>query len=75
MSTYEQAFDAVVAKVRVGELAALLGEKVATVSNWRERGIPPKRCKAVEQLTGVSVKQLRPNDWQEYWPDTASVNP
>jgi len=65
---YEEAFDAVIAKVRVGELATHLGEKIATVSNWRERGIPPKRCKAVESLTGIPVNVLRPDDWEHYWP-------
>lgn len=50
-------------------LAAALGETAQTVSNWRGRGIPANRCKAVESLTGVSVRKLRPDDWADYWPD------
>lgn len=65
---YADAFDAVIAKVRVGELATSLGENIATVSNWRKRGIPPMRCKAVETLTGISVRVMRPLDWEHYWP-------
>ncbi len=67
--TYERAFDAVVEKMTVSAIAAALSEKVQTVSNWRSRGIPPNRCKAIEALTGVSVRKLRPHDWSEYWPD------
>lgn len=73
MSTYEEAFDLVLTKVRVGELADQLGERIATVSNWRVRGIPPNRCKRVEEITGVPVERLRPYDWKEYWPP-ASTN-
>jgi DNA-binding transcriptional regulator YdaS (Cro superfamily) len=66
---YETAFDAVVEKTTRTALAAALSETPQTISNWRVRGIPPNRCKAVEALTGVSVKVLRPNDWADYWPD------
>ena len=48
---------------------ALGEEKVQTVSNWRHRGIPANRCKLIESLYGISVKRLRPDDWQMYWPE------
>ena len=52
------------------KLAEALSERgAATVCNWRARGIPPNRAKAIEALTGISVRELRPLDWQEYWPD------
>jgi DNA-binding transcriptional regulator YdaS (Cro superfamily) len=50
-------------------LARSLGESIQTVINWRDRGFPPKRCKAIEALTGVDVKRLRPDDWADYWPE------
>lgn len=50
-------------------LAKQLGESTQTVVNWRARGAAPaNRCVAVEQLTGVDRRKLRPNDWHEYWP-------
>lgn len=52
-----------------------IGEEVSVqvVTNWRARGVPANRCKAVEKLTGVSVKRLRPDDWFEYWPESAAA--
>jgi DNA-binding transcriptional regulator YdaS (Cro superfamily) len=71
-TTPEQAaFDAVIRAVgSPKELQTLLGEThLSAVCNWRERGFPPNKVKAIERLTGISVKALRPKDWQEYWPD------
>lgn len=65
-------FSAVVASPKVKSmtrLAELLDEPIPTVNNWRTRGIPAKHCKAVERLTGISVRRLRPEDWHHYWPD------
>lgn len=54
----------------VAGLAEKLGESKQTVSNWRGRGgAPANRCPAIEQLTGVSRQELRPNDWRDYWPE------
>ena len=56
----------------VGSIKALserLNESLATVCNWRTRGIPANRARSIEALTGISVRRLRPNDWHEYWPD------
>jgi DNA-binding transcriptional regulator YdaS (Cro superfamily) len=53
----------------LAKLAAALGETAQAVSNWRARGVPANRCKAIEAATGVSVQFLRPNDWHDYWPD------
>jgi len=50
-------------------IARALDESIQTVINWRDRGFPPRKCKAIEALTGVSVKRLRPNDWADYWPE------
>jgi hypothetical protein len=51
-------------------IATALNESLATVCNWRHRGIPPNKAKALEALTGISVRRLRPNDWHEYWPES-----
>lgn len=50
-------------------LADALGESIQVLSNWKSRGVPPNKCKAVERVLGVSVKVLRPNDWQDFWPE------
>jgi DNA-binding transcriptional regulator YdaS (Cro superfamily) len=52
-------------------LADLLGVTSQVVSNWKTRGVPPEQCKAIEAATGVSVKDLRPDDWSRYWPEAA----
>jgi DNA-binding transcriptional regulator YdaS (Cro superfamily) len=53
----------------VAALARALGESTQTVSNWRQRGEPPaNRCVAIEQITGVSRRELR-SDWADYWPE------
>jgi DNA-binding transcriptional regulator YdaS (Cro superfamily) len=67
------AFDEVMTKAGgPANLARLLGEDgPAIVCNWRTRGFPARRCKAIEAITGVSVKRLRPDDWADFWPDPA----
>lgn len=50
-------------------LAAILGVTPQAVSNWKDRGVPPGKCKAIEAATGVSVKELRPEDWRDFWPE------
>lgn len=63
-------YDAVMAKAGgPASLAKHLGENPATVCNWKARGFPAHRCKAIEALTGVSVRLLRPDDWRDYWPE------
>jgi DNA-binding transcriptional regulator YdaS (Cro superfamily) len=52
-----------------GNLAALLGVSAQAVSNWKERGVPIERCVAIEQATGVSRRELRPDDWRAIWPE------
>ena len=49
--------------------AALKGENLSTGSMWRNRGIPPEYAKRIERLCGVSVKVIRPDDWELYWPE------
>jgi DNA-binding transcriptional regulator YdaS (Cro superfamily) len=50
-------------------LADLIGVSPQVVSNWKTRGVPPEQCKAIEAATGVTVKDLRPEDWRKYWPE------
>ncbi|WP_116609858.1 transcriptional regulator [Paraburkholderia unamae] len=54
-------------------LARALGVAPSTVHQWlvRDRPVPPKRCSAIERLMGgeVSRKDLRPDDWTDYWPE------
>lgn len=57
----------------VGKLAGAIGIGQAAVSNWRAREtvIDPLYCAAIEAATtgAVSRKMLRPNDWQQIWPE------
>lgn len=55
-------------------LAKLLGESIQTVSNWRSRGVAPaNRCASIEQHTGVSRRELRADDWKDYWPELSEA--
>jgi DNA-binding transcriptional regulator YdaS (Cro superfamily) len=53
----------------LARLASLLGVSVQVVSNWRERDVPVRQCIEVERLTGVSRRELRPDDWHVIWPE------
>jgi DNA-binding transcriptional regulator YdaS (Cro superfamily) len=37
-----------------------------------EKAIPPEHCKAIERFTegSVTCKEMRPNDWHKYWPES-----
>ena len=59
-------------------LARALGISAAAVSQWGStdssaRGVPPKQCVRIEQLTcgRVGRKDLRPHDWRDIWPELA----
>lgn len=54
------------------KLAAAIGDGVLRqhVEHWLKRGrIPPERCVAVSNLTGVPEWELRPEDWHKIWPN------
>jgi DNA-binding transcriptional regulator YdaS (Cro superfamily) len=57
--------------------ALALGVTVQAVCFWRdgEREINPKGCVKIEKLTNglVTRKDLRPNDWQDIWPELAEA--
>ncbi|HDR8947288.1 TPA: helix-turn-helix domain-containing protein [Burkholderia vietnamiensis] len=66
--------------VKAGGLSALartLGVAPSTVHQWLtlDRPVPPRRCSAIERATDgeVSRKDLRPNDWAQYWPELDSA--
>lgn len=54
-------------------LADALNVSYEVVCNWRARGVPANRAKEVAAHTGISLKRLRPNDWQAYWPELAAT--
>ena len=65
-------------------LARSLGISAVAVGQWLQGGseaharrVPPKQCVRIELLTGgaVSRKELRPDDWQDYWPDSTEFKP
>jgi DNA-binding transcriptional regulator YdaS (Cro superfamily) len=43
------------------ELAKLLQTDQTTVCRWEIRGIPPRRVRDVEAVTGISREELRPD--------------
>lgn len=55
-------------------LARAVGAHPPDVSNWKtgERPVPAHRCLAIESAThgAVSRRDLRPDDWQSFWPET-----
>lgn len=53
---------------------ALKLETYQTVQQWvRADSIPAKYCPSIEDLLSgkVTRKQLRPKDWEVYWPELA----
>jgi DNA-binding transcriptional regulator YdaS (Cro superfamily) len=43
------------------KLAKTLNVTISAISQWRKRGLPPKRVKPLEAATGVSRVRLRPD--------------
>lgn len=59
-------------------LAAALGVVQSAVSGWLKRGsVPVKYCAAIERATRgeVTRRDLRPDDWQDIWPELADPTP
>lgn len=58
------------------KLADAIGVKQQTISNWMKGGaIRPEHCSAIERFTdgAVTRRDLRPDDWQQIWPELASA--
>lgn len=43
------------------ELADKIGVTQGAISQWLKRGVPPRRVKAVEKVTGIPRERLRPD--------------
>ncbi len=60
-------------------LAKTLQVSQPTVSDWctGKKRVPVERCASIERATNGAVtrKDLRPDDWQEIWPELATTNP
>ncbi|HCP78966.1 MAG: hypothetical protein CML16_03145 [Pusillimonas sp.] len=56
-------------------LARAIGVTPQAVCFWRDglRKIPAEQCTAIERATdgAVTRRDLRPDDWQEIWPEIA----
>ena len=60
-------------------LARAINSNPVDVGNW-VRGltpVPPRRVMAIERATGGAVtrKDLRPNDWADFWPEPDADTP
>jgi DNA-binding transcriptional regulator YdaS (Cro superfamily) len=65
------ALDRVADALPPGEsLAEKLGVSAQVLSNWKARGVPAQYCMRLVALSGgiVTLQQLRPDDWRDYWP-------
>jgi DNA-binding transcriptional regulator YdaS (Cro superfamily) len=57
-----QIFEKLKAKMSLAELARRLEVQPMLVSNWKKRGvIPAERVLSIEEVTGVSRHDLRPD--------------
>jgi DNA-binding transcriptional regulator YdaS (Cro superfamily) len=58
-------------------IAVALGVTPPVVSDWAtgKKGIPLERCVPIERATNgeVTRKDLRPDDWQDIWPELATA--
>lgn len=58
-------------------IAQALGVTPPVVSDWvtGKKGVPLERCVQIERATHgeVTRKELRPDDWQNIWPELAQV--
>lgn len=59
-------------------LARHINVAASLVSQWGSgtRPVPIERCVPIERATNGAVtrKDLRPDDWQEIWPELATTN-
>lgn len=55
------------------EVAKRIGVSPQRLANWIARGVPASYCLRLESLTGISRKDLRPDDWADYWPEPATA--
>lgn len=54
-------------------LGRLMGHPQALVHKWLNSSKPlgEKHCVKLEMLLGIDRSRLRPDDWQEIWPELA----
>lgn len=56
-------------------LAAAINEKLSNLSSMRhgKKTVPPYKCRRIVEATNgeVTLKDLRPDDWHEIWPELA----
>lgn len=59
-------------------IAQALGVTPPVVSDWvtGKKGVPLERCVQIERATNgeVTRKELRPDDWQDIWPELAQAS-
>jgi len=55
------------------EMARILGVTPAMINQLVKglRPVPIEHCYAIEAASGVTRRELRPDDWQKIWPDFA----
>jgi DNA-binding transcriptional regulator YdaS (Cro superfamily) len=53
---------------------ALGVERYQTVQSWVKHQVPAAYCQQIVRLLPgqISLKELRPDDWERYWPDASN---
>ncbi|MFZ6655902.1 transcriptional regulator [Undibacterium sp. TJN19] len=80
MSTQNQSFEALQEAITIAgsqvALANLLKKYKPNISQshiqkWLKSpvGVPSDGCVLIEKETGITRKSLRPNDWENFWPE------
>lgn len=63
----------------MSSLASMLGVTKAAVWQWKKDGrkVPIEHCVSIERMTNgvVTRRDLRPDDWQDIWPELAVTEP
>lgn len=79
MNSMNRSFPALKRAITIAGSQSALGRKLgrsqALVYKWLNSANPlgPAHCSAIERVTGGAVtrRDLRPDDWQEIWPELA----
>jgi len=76
---YEYLINRITAALNItqAELGRRLKASKSAVNNWRITGIPSEYCKDIELMLvnttdPMTCKDLRPDDWFKWWPDSKS---
>jgi DNA-binding transcriptional regulator YdaS (Cro superfamily) len=63
-------------QVALAKLLKTHDEKISQphIQKWLKSpiGVPAEHCVSIESETPITRKELRPDDWQKFWPELAA---